>query len=29
MPNLKLTYPSQKQQLFMSDEHKFLAFGGA
>ena len=29
MPTLKLTYPSPKQQQFMEDEHKFLAFGGA
>ena len=29
MPTLKLTYPSEKQQMFMEDEHKFLAFGGA
>ena len=29
MPNLKLTYPSEKQKQFMTDEHKFLAFGGA
>lgn len=29
MPRLQLTYPTEKQQLFLSDKHKYLAYGGS
>ena len=29
MPTLKLSKPSEKQIQFLTDKHKYLAFGGS
>ena len=29
MPTLTMPRPSEKQKLFLTDTHKYIAFGGA